>query len=92
MPPLFQNSLFTFRDWDDIEAAFSAVATCLRPGGHLLLGWNDIPPYNAVPPEAVTALEALHPGTIPGLDQHSVIALERNQHCYQAFRKPEVRA
>lgn len=77
---------------NDIEAAFSAAATCLRPGGHLLLGWNDIPPYNAVPPEAVMALEALHPDTIPGLDQHSVIALERNQHCYQAFRKPETKS
>ncbi|MBT4601588.1 MAG: hypothetical protein HOC28_00495, partial [Bacteroidetes Order II. Incertae sedis bacterium] len=22
IPPLYQNSLFTFRDWDDIDAAF----------------------------------------------------------------------
>ncbi|MCK0769995.1 class I SAM-dependent methyltransferase [Chromohalobacter canadensis] len=77
---------------DDIETAFASAVACLRPGGHLLLGWNDIPPYNAVPPDAVAALDEVYPRAIPGLDQHSLIALERNQHCYQAFQKPEARS
>ena len=40
----------------------------------------------------MTALDEVYPRAIPGLDQHSLIALERNQHCYQAFQKPEARS
>lgn len=74
---------------DAVEAAFAGAVTCLRPGGLLLLGWNDIPPRNDCPPDTIAALDGLEIADIPGLDTHSLVALERNQHCYQAYRKPD---
>ncbi|ART63848.1 methyltransferase domain-containing protein [Kushneria marisflavi] len=72
----------------DVEQAFTACIDCLRPGGLLLLGWNDHPPYNRVSPEDIPAFAQLEPVRVPGLDAHRVVALPRNQHCFQAFRKP----
>jgi len=71
-----------------IELAFSGAVNCLRPSGLLLLGWNDVPPRNAYPPSSIAALGKLEAADIPGLRTHSLVALERNQHCYQAWRKP----
>ena len=74
---------------DAVEAAFAGAVVCLKPGGLFLLGWNDIPPRNHCPPESISALGRLEAANIPGLEIHSLVALERNQHCYQAYRKPE---
>lgn len=75
-------------DPEAIESAFLGAVTCLKPGGLFLLGWNDVSPRNDYPPESIAALEGLEPTEIPGLGLHSLVALERNQHCYQAWRKP----
>lgn len=72
----------------DVESAFSGAVGCLRPGGLILLGWNDVAPRNAYPPARIAALAALETVIVPGLDAHRVVASARNQHCYQAFRKP----
>ena len=40
----------------DAEAAFSACHTALRPGGQLVVGWNDIRPRNAVRPDSLQSL------------------------------------
>ncbi|GHB12679.1 class I SAM-dependent methyltransferase [Salinicola rhizosphaerae] len=71
-----------------VESAFAGAVACLKPGGLFLLGWNDISPRNACPPDTIAALSHLEAVDIPGLQTHSLIALERNQHCYQAWRKP----
>lgn len=73
---------------DAVESAFAGAAICLKPGGLFLLGWNDIAPRNGCPPDTIAALDGLEAVDIPGLQTHSLIALERNQHCYQAYRKP----
>ncbi|MGM8930270.1 methyltransferase domain-containing protein [Salinicola halophyticus] len=74
---------------DAVEAAFAGATACLKPGGVFLLGWNDIPPRNGCRPDTIAALDGLEIADIPGLKTHSLIALERNQHCYQAYRKPQ---
>ena len=71
-----------------IEAAFTGASRCLRLGGLFLLGWNDIAPRNACPPDTIAALDGLATADIPGLRTHSVVAQARNRHCYQAWRKP----
>ncbi|MFC0266711.1 methyltransferase domain-containing protein [Kushneria aurantia] len=76
-------------DHDDIERAFGASVTALRGGGLLLLGWNDKAPYNRVSPADISALQGLEAVTVPGLEAHRVIALPRNQHCFQAFTRPQ---
>lgn len=42
--------------FDDCEAAFDNCHTCLRPGGHLLLGWNDVPRRKPFPLEQIPSL------------------------------------
>lgn len=73
---------------DAVEKAFAGAVECLRPGGIFLLGWNDVAPHNACPPHSIAALQNLDAIEVPGLGAHSLVALERNQHCYQAWRKP----
>jgi SAM-dependent methyltransferase len=41
---------------DDAEAAFAACHAALRPGGTLVVGWNDIRPHNAVRPDSLASL------------------------------------
>lgn len=45
----------------DIERSFSACARALRPGGVLVLGYNDVPEKMPVPIESIRALEAFAP-------------------------------
>lgn len=44
-----------------IERAFAAIHTVLRPGGILVLGWNDTPDLTPVPLDQVQALTAFSP-------------------------------
>ncbi|WP_162617971.1 class I SAM-dependent methyltransferase [Salinicola halophilus] len=75
-------------DADAVEAAFAGAVTCLKPQGLFLLGWNDVVPRNGCAPHSIAALDGLEAVPVPGLGAHSLVALERNQHCYQAWRKP----
>lgn len=45
----------------DVERSFSACARALRPGGVLVLGYNDVPEKMPVPIESIRALEAFAP-------------------------------
>jgi SAM-dependent methyltransferase len=47
---------------DDAEAALSACHAALRPGGLLILGWNDVVPRNGIPPATLVALNRFAPG------------------------------
>lgn len=71
----------------EVNAAFAGALVCLRPGGLILLGWNDVPPRNACPPARIAALASMEAVVVPGLADHNVVASARNRHCYQAFRK-----
>lgn len=71
----------------DIEAAFYAVHTCLRPGGLLLLGWNDVPKHRPVPLEDIAALRSFLPQTIEPLGVSQFLTASRNRHIYTLLRK-----
>jgi SAM-dependent methyltransferase len=42
--------------FDDCQAAFGQCHACLRPDGHLLLGWNDVPRRTPFPLEQISSL------------------------------------
>ena len=42
----------------DVEASVAAVHRCLRTGGHLLLGWDDVDARRVLAPEQIVALAA----------------------------------
>lgn len=44
-----------------VERAFAAIHAVLRPGGILVLGWNDTPDLTPTPLEQVQALRAFSP-------------------------------
>ena len=42
---------------EQCELAFSACFSCLRPGGRLLLGWNELREREPFPPEELSSLQ-----------------------------------
>lgn len=42
---------------DDADRAFAACFACMRAGGELLLGWNDVAPRNRTHPDEIPALQ-----------------------------------
>jgi SAM-dependent methyltransferase len=43
-------------EFDNCHAAFTQAHQALRPGGHLLLGWNDVPRRTPFPLETIPSL------------------------------------
>lgn len=42
---------------ESVEKTFSAMHRCLRRGGLLIFGWNDLPQHRPFPPEQIQALK-----------------------------------
>jgi SAM-dependent methyltransferase len=74
---------------DDVEAAFSAVATVLRPGGMFLLGWNDVPHHRPFTLAEIDALRAFIPSVMAPLNSTEVLTDTPNRHTFSFFIKPE---
>lgn len=72
----------------DIDQAFTAAWTALRPGGTLLLGWNDIHPHNRIPLGEIEALNRFEPATITPLHTHAARIDTPNNHVFSYFRRP----
>ena len=77
----------------DVERSFEAAFTILRPGGVLLVGWNDEPPHNLLPPGECTVLGRFERYDFEPLQTceyrvNSLPAGEDNTHVYNFYRKP----
>ena len=64
---------------DDAESALLACHAALRPGGLLILGWNDVLPRNRITPATLAALAQFSPEglkafparmPVPGPERH----------------------
>ncbi|QEL11885.1 class I SAM-dependent methyltransferase [Kushneria phosphatilytica] len=73
---------------EEIEQALAGCVSTLRANGMLLIGWNDKAPHNSYAPDAMAALSNMVRINIPGLATHEMMALARNRHTFQAWRKP----
>jgi SAM-dependent methyltransferase len=71
---------------DEAARAFSACAASLRPGGVLVLGWDDVPAHRPFDPLTLSALNALHAWQFPPFEssRRSV-----GTHIYDFFSKPQ---
>jgi hypothetical protein len=70
------------------EATFAAFDRCMRPGAHLLIGWNDLPEHK---PFALSDIQALKPFKRRvfeplGVDEYMIANEWR--HTYSFFAKP----
>lgn len=70
---------------DEAERAFAACATCLRPGGVLMIGWDDVAAHRPFDPLTLSALNALNAWRFPPFDSSRRTV---GTHVYDFFAKP----
>jgi SAM-dependent methyltransferase len=72
---------------EESKLAFAACYTALRPGGVLMLGWDDVPEHRPFDPEGLDELRRFARWTFPpfGRARHVV---DNDRHVYDFFRKP----
>jgi SAM-dependent methyltransferase len=71
----------------EIDASLAACAKSLRPGGVLLLGWNDIEEKRVVALSSIPALRGFLPFAIAGQTEFRTETY--NRHTFSLFQKPE---
>ena len=75
-------------DRDEAEASFEAAWRILRPGGHLIVGFNDRPPHIPFHPDELAALARFEPFCFEPLATHEYRADHKLRHVYRFYRKP----
>jgi SAM-dependent methyltransferase len=70
------------------ERAFDQCYRLLRKGGHLLLGWNDVPEHTPMALSSIQTLQHFQPTDLPRLGEHLYLTDTIYRHVYQLFRKP----
>ena len=71
----------------DCEAAISQCNLCLVDGGHLLLGWNDLPRWDPAPLAKVSGLARFSEYTFPPLGTWQYLTDTAYRHTYNFYRK-----
>lgn len=71
----------------DAEAAFAACHAALRPGGALIVGWNDVRPHNRITPDRVRALAQFERFALRGLGGPQVRVHAPHRHVFEFYRK-----
>lgn len=76
----------------DAEAAFAACHAALRPGGELVVGWNDIRSRNAVRPDGLQSLRRFERATLGAGGSSQVRIDAAHRHVFEFYRKPVAEA
>lgn len=72
----------------DVDAALRGFRQLLRPGGELLVGWNDVPRYRPFSFSSCEALKDFEPVVLPPLGAAVVQLDTDNRHRYEFYRRP----
>jgi hypothetical protein len=72
---------------EEIYQALDACYACLRAGGHLVLGWNDLAERSPVPVEASALGRGFSAVSFPPLEAHRVTTAPPWRHTFAFFRK-----
>jgi hypothetical protein len=72
------------------EQTFEECRACLKPGGLLVFGWDDVPKHCSFPViEECEALKKFQPVEFPPLGKHQHLTAENElRHTFNFFRKP----
>jgi SAM-dependent methyltransferase len=73
---------------DEAEKAFADLAGILKPGGLLVIGWNDFKDKKMIKPAQIKSLAALSPFTIKPL-KGSEFKCVNGEHTYNFYIKPD---
>jgi SAM-dependent methyltransferase len=70
-----------------LEAAFAQCHDCLRDGGLLLFGWDDVERRRPVPLEGIHALKRFHPFPFAEFGSWRYVTDTPFRHTYDFYRK-----
>lgn len=74
---------------EQCEAAFAQCHNCLKTGGHLLIGWNDVPTRRGCVPLAdVASLAQFDKFRFPPLGTWKYVTETPYRHTYEFYRRP----
>jgi SAM-dependent methyltransferase len=74
-------------DREEAELSLEAVHGCLREGGVLVLGWNDIPERRVLVPDESRSLDRFRPWIFRPLAVSQHLTHTRNRHTFSFFEK-----
>jgi SAM-dependent methyltransferase len=69
------------------EAAFAACHSCLRDGGHLLFGWNDVPQRTPFGLDDVQSRKHFKRFEFPALKSWRYLTSTRQRHVFDFYQK-----
>lgn len=69
------------------EAAFSECHKCLRSGGHLVFGWNDVPERTPFNLDLIQSRNAFKRFQFPPLDTWRYFTSTRYRHVFDFYQK-----
>lgn len=72
----------------DVERAFAGSFSRLREGGHLLVGWNDVPERRPLSLDSVTSLARFTRPPFPALGVSHHLATPDTRHTFDFYAKP----
>ena len=76
-------------DAEQCEIAFANCHTCLAPGGHLLIGWDDIPPHRpAVLLPEIASIARFDKFQFPVLGSWRYLTDTPYRHIYEFYQRP----
>jgi SAM-dependent methyltransferase len=74
---------------EQCEIAFANCFNCLAPGGHLLIGWDDIPTHRAsVQLPQVASLSQFNKFQFPALGSWRYVTDTPYRHIYEFYQRP----
>lgn len=71
----------------DVEKTLAGFATCLRPGGHLIVGWNDLEGHRPVPFRELTSMRSFRPLTLDCLGSSEIRVDNDWRHVFSLFER-----
>jgi SAM-dependent methyltransferase len=73
---------------DQGESAFAHAFSRLRPGGHLMLGWNDLPALKPFPLEELESLRRFERFSLPAFGTWRYVTATPHRHVYDFYTRP----
>jgi SAM-dependent methyltransferase len=74
-------------DFEKCEMAIEQCHACLRPNGHLVLGWNDVPRRTPFPLETLTSLAKFRKFDFPPLGSWRFLTDTVYRHTFDFYLK-----
>jgi len=75
-------------DPEEAERSLEACRVALRPGGVLVLGWNDVPEKRVLSLAESKSLARFEPLVLPALGAASHVTATGNRHTFNFFVRP----